>query len=55
MEEARARRAAEALLNEHKTGVQFRTFPPDVGLASMGADDRAGCLDLPMDADSGQP
>jgi 2-keto-4-pentenoate hydratase len=33
MEEAKARRAAEALLNEHKTGVRFKT---DIGLSSMG-------------------
>ena len=35
MEEAQARSAAEALLNEHKTGVQFRAFDAGTGLASM--------------------
>ena len=35
MDEAKSRRAAEALLNEHKTGAQFRTMAPDVGLSSM--------------------
>jgi 2-keto-4-pentenoate hydratase len=35
MEEAKARHAAEALLNEHKTGVQFKTLAPEVGLSSM--------------------
>jgi 2-keto-4-pentenoate hydratase len=33
MEEAQARRAAEALFNEHKTGAQFKT---NASLASMG-------------------
>jgi 2-keto-4-pentenoate hydratase len=36
MEETAARRAAEALLKEHKTGVQFRAFDAGTGLASMG-------------------
>jgi 2-keto-4-pentenoate hydratase len=35
MEEATARRAAEALLNEHKTGAKFRTFDAAYGLAAM--------------------
>ena len=35
MEETKARRAAEALLSEHKTGVQFKTLDPGTGLASM--------------------
>jgi 2-keto-4-pentenoate hydratase len=35
MEETAARRAAEALLKEHKTGVQFRAFDAGTGLASM--------------------
>jgi 2-keto-4-pentenoate hydratase len=35
MEEATARRAAEALLNEHKTGARFRTFDAAYGLAAM--------------------
>src|SRR5262249_10135831 len=35
MEEAAARRAADALLNEHKTGVQFKTLDPRHGLSSM--------------------
>jgi len=36
MEEARARHAAEALLNEHKTGVTFKAFDATTGLASIG-------------------
>jgi 2-keto-4-pentenoate hydratase len=36
MEEATGRRAAEALLGEHKTGVRFKTFEMAYGLASMG-------------------
>ncbi len=35
MEEAQARRAAEALFNEHKTGVRFKTFDASSGLVSM--------------------
>jgi 2-keto-4-pentenoate hydratase len=35
MEETAASRAAEALLNEHKTGVQFKAFDAGTGLASM--------------------
>src|SRR5689334_8611423 len=35
MEEARARRVAEALLNEHKTGIQFKTLAPGLGPSSM--------------------
>jgi 2-keto-4-pentenoate hydratase len=35
MEEATARRAAEALLREHKTGVQFKPFDAAYGLASI--------------------
>ncbi|MBV9530336.1 MAG: fumarylacetoacetate hydrolase family protein [Bradyrhizobium sp.] len=35
MEEAAARRAAEALLVEHRTGAPFRTLPPQSGLASI--------------------
>src|SRR5580704_13860886 len=35
MEEATARRDAEALFNEHKTGVQFKTFDAAYGLAAM--------------------
>ena len=35
MEEATARRAAEALLGEHKTGVKFKTFDAAYGLAAM--------------------
>ena len=35
MEQATARRAAEALLNEHKTGAKFRTFDASYGLAAM--------------------
>ncbi len=35
MEEAQARRAAEALFNEHKTGVTFKAFDASSGLASM--------------------
>jgi 2-keto-4-pentenoate hydratase len=36
MEEASARRAAAALFDAHKTGVQFRTLDAAYGLASMG-------------------
>jgi 2-keto-4-pentenoate hydratase len=36
MEEAAACRAAEALFNEHKAGVQFKAFDAGTGLASMG-------------------
>jgi 2-keto-4-pentenoate hydratase len=36
MEEATARRAAEALLSEHKTGAKFKTFDAAYGLAAMG-------------------
>ncbi len=36
MEEVTARRAAEALLNEHKTGAGFRTLGAGYGLAAMG-------------------
>jgi 2-keto-4-pentenoate hydratase len=36
MEEATARRAAEALLREHKTGAQFKTLDAAYGLAAMG-------------------
>src|SRR6478735_6143970 len=35
MEETKARRAAEALLSEHKAGVKFKTLDPGTGLASM--------------------
>ena len=35
MEEAAARRAAEALLREHKTGAPFKTFDASAGLTSM--------------------
>src|SRR5262249_2599097 len=35
MQEAQARRAAETLFNEHKTGVQFKPFDASYGLASM--------------------
>jgi 2-keto-4-pentenoate hydratase len=35
MEEAAARRAAEALFNEHKTGAKFKTLDPSTGLASI--------------------
>ncbi len=35
MEEAQARRAGEALFNEHKTGVTFKAFDASHGLASM--------------------
>lgn len=35
MEEAAARRAAEALFAEHKKGASFRTFDPQYGLASI--------------------
>jgi 2-keto-4-pentenoate hydratase len=35
MEEAAARRAAEALLREHKTGTPFKTFDASAGLTSM--------------------
>src|ERR1700741_2126484 len=35
MEEVRARRAAEALLSQHKTGAQFKTLDAGYGLASM--------------------
>jgi 2-keto-4-pentenoate hydratase len=35
MEEAQARRAAEALFTEHKTGVTFKAFDASYGLASM--------------------
>ena len=35
MEEAKARRAAEALLREHRTGAQFKTLAPEVGPSSM--------------------
>jgi 2-keto-4-pentenoate hydratase len=35
MEEAAARRAAKALLDEHETGIPFRTFQPQYGLASI--------------------
>ena len=35
MEEAKARRAAEALFNEHKTGVPFKTLDAGSGLASI--------------------
>jgi 2-keto-4-pentenoate hydratase len=36
MEETAARRAAEALFSEHKTGAQFKPFDIKTGLASMG-------------------
>jgi 2-keto-4-pentenoate hydratase len=35
MEEASARRAAEALLGEHKSGAKFKTFDTSIGLTSM--------------------
>ena len=35
MEQATARRAAEALLKEHKTGAKFRTFDASYGLAAI--------------------
>jgi 2-keto-4-pentenoate hydratase len=35
MDEAAARRAAEALLNEHKARTKFETFDPKIGLASI--------------------
>ena len=35
MEETAARRAAEALFNEHKTGTKFKTIDPKTGLASI--------------------
>ena len=35
MEEAQARRAAEALFTEHRTGVTFKAFDASYGLASM--------------------
>ena len=35
MEEAAARRAAEALFNAHKTGTKFSTIDPKTGLASI--------------------
>ena len=35
MEQATARRAAEALLNEHQTGAKFKTFDAAYGLAAM--------------------
>jgi 2-keto-4-pentenoate hydratase len=35
MEQATARRAAEALFNEHKTGARFSTFDTTYGLAAM--------------------
>jgi 2-keto-4-pentenoate hydratase len=35
MDEAKARRAAEALFNQHKTGVTFKAFDASYGLSSM--------------------